>query len=101
MISYMLRAAVLAVMAALAACAATAPPPATQVSAARFGQAVVPGHTSKAELLAALGPTRRVVFESGYETWLYVAPAGSDAYVEFVVLIGPDGLVRKTRKRAP
>lgn len=101
MTSTMLRAAVMAAMAALAACAATVPPPATQVSAARFEQAVVPGRTSKAELLAALGPTRRVVFDSGYETWLYVAPAGSAAYVEFVVLIGPDGLVKKTRQRAP
>ena len=96
-----LRAAVLAAMAALSACAATAPPPATQVSAARFGQAVVPGHTSKAELLAALGPTRRVAFDSGHEVWLYVEPAGSGRYLEFVVLIGPDGMVKKTRRRAP
>lgn len=101
MSSRRLRAAVLAAMAALAACAATVPPPATPVSAARFEQAVVPGQTSKAELLAALGPTRTVVFDSGYEAWLYVAPAGPERYVEFVVLIGPDGVVKKTRQRAP
>lgn len=101
MSSHSLRAAVLAAVAALAACAATVPPPATQVSPARFGQAVVPGQTSKAELLAALGPTRRVMFDSGYEAWLYVAPAGSADYLEFVVLIGPDGLVIKTRQRTP
>lgn len=101
MSSGILRAAVLAAMAALSACAATVPPPATLVSAARFDQAAVPGRTSKAELLAALGPTRTVVFDSGYEAWLYVAPAGSAAFVEFIVLVGPDGVVRKTRQRAP
>ena len=57
------RATTLLAAAMLAACAATPPPPATLVQAARFSQAVVPGQTTKAELLAALGPTRSVVFE--------------------------------------
>lgn len=95
------RATALLAAATLASCAATPPPPATVVQAARFGQAVIPGRTTKAELLAALGPTRSVVFDSGYETWLYVTPAGPDRFVEFVVLLGPDGVVKKTRQRDP
>lgn len=85
----------------LSACASTEPAPATLVSAAGFGASVVPGTTTKAALLATLGPTRSIVFDSGYETWLYVAPLGSERYREFVVLIGPDGVVRKTRERSP
>ncbi|MGZ8291437.1 MAG: hypothetical protein ACXWVG_00200 [Telluria sp.] len=96
-----LRAFVLAPATALAACAATPPPPATQVLPARLEQAAVPGQTSKAQQLAALGPTRAGVFDSGYEAWLYVAPAGADRYTEFVVLIGPDGVVKKIRQRVP
>lgn len=85
----------------LASCAATQPPPATLVSASGFASSVVPGKTTRAGLLAALGPTRSVVFDSGYEAWLYVAPAGPERYREFVVLIGPDGVVKKTRQRSP
>ena len=85
----------------LVACAATAPPPATLVSATGFASSVVPGKTTKAGLLATHGPTRSVVFDSGYETWLYVAALGSERYLEFVVLIGPDGVVKKTRQRSP
>ena len=96
------RAAALALAAMLlASCAATAPPPATLVSAAGFASSVVPGKTTRAGLLASLGPTRSVAFASGYETWLYVAPLGAERYLEFVVLIGPDGVVKKTRQRSP
>lgn len=84
----------------LAACAATEPPPATLVSATGFASSVAPGTTTRAGLLATLGPTRSVVFDSGYESWLYVAPLGSGRYREFVVLIGPDGVVKKTRQRS-
>jgi hypothetical protein len=85
----------------LAACASAPPPPGTVVTPARFAQAAVPGVTTKAELAAALGPTKSVVFDSGYEAWLYLSPAGADRYTEFVVLVGPDGVVRKTRRRDP
>lgn len=85
----------------LAACASAPPPPGTQVAAARFSQVVVPGVTTKVELAAALGRTRAVVFDSGYEAWLYLSPAGADRYTELVVLVGPDGVVRKTRRRDP
>jgi hypothetical protein len=85
----------------LAGCASAPAPPGNLVTAARFTQAVIPGVTTKAELAAALGPTKTVAFDSGFETWLYLAPAGADRYTEFVVLVGPDGVVKKTRRRDP
>ena len=83
-----------------AACATAPPPPGSQVSEAALSSAVVPGQTTRAALLAALGQTRHIVFDSGYETWLYQVPAEAGRYSEYVVLIGPDGIVRKTRRRA-
>lgn len=85
----------------LAGCATTPAPPGTQVAAARLQQAVVPGMTTKAQLLAAFGPTKSVVFDSGYEAWVYQSPAGNGRFSEFVVLINPAGVVTKTRTRPP
>lgn len=88
--------------AALAAgCATTAATPGTQVAAERLAAAIVPGRTTKAELLATFGKTKSVVFDSAYEAWLYQSPAGGGRFSEFVVLIDPSGVVAKTRQRAP
>jgi hypothetical protein len=62
---------------------------------------VVPGRTTKAGLLATFGATKAVVFDSGYEAWLYQSPAPAGQFSEFVILLGPDGVVRKARQRAP
>jgi hypothetical protein len=86
---------------ALAGCATAPPPPGVLVAPERFAQAVVAGVTTKAQLAAALGRTKAVVFDSGYEAWLYQWPAGTGRYTELVVLVGPDGIVRKTRRRDP
>jgi hypothetical protein len=85
----------------LAGCATQAPQPGTVVAADRFGQLVVPGRTTRAELLAAFGPTKSVVFDSGYETWLYSASAGGGRSEELVLLLDHDGIVRKLRRRPP
>jgi len=91
-----------AVLAALVAgCAAQAPQPGTVVAADRFSQLVVPGRTTRAELLAAFGPTRSVNFDSGYQAWLYAAPAGGGRSEELVLLLDRDGIVRKMRRRPP
>jgi hypothetical protein len=86
---------------ALAGCAGTAVPPGTQAPGERLAQTVVPGRTTKAELLATFGATKNVVFDSGYEAWVYQSPAGGGRFSEFVVLIDPAGVVQKTRQRAP
>lgn len=81
----------------LAGCATSSAPPGTQVPAERLQQAVVPGTTTRAQLLAAFGPTKRVVFDSGYEAWLYQSRSGAGRFSEFVILINPAGIVAKTR----
>lgn len=84
----------------LAGCATGPAPSGTQVAAERLQQSIIPGATTKAQLLAAFGPTRNVVFDSGYEAWVYQSPAGGGRFSEFVVLINRDGVVTKTRTRA-
>ena len=69
--------------------------------AERLQQTVVAGQTTKAQLLAAFGPTKNVRFDSGFETWVYQSPAANGQFAEFVVLIDPAGVVAKTRTRAP
>lgn len=91
-----------AIVIALAGCASQpAAPPGAQVAAERLQQTVVAAQTTKAQLLAAFGPTRTVRFDSGVEVWVYQSPAGGGRFAEFVVLIDPSGIVRKTRIRAP
>lgn len=85
----------------LTGCATRAPQPGTSVAETRFDQLVVPGRTTRAELLAAFGPTKTVVFDSGMETWLYTAPAPGGRSMELVLLVGRDGIVHKMRKRPP
>lgn len=90
----------LMIAALLSACATRPPEPGTSVAESRFDQWVVPGRTTRAELLAAFGPTRTVRFDSGMETWLYTAPVAG-GHTELVLLLGRDGIVQKTRKRPP
>ena len=84
-----------------AGCATQAPQPGTSVAENRFDGLVVPGRTTRAELLAAFGPTKTVVFDSGMEAWLYTAPAPGGRSTELVLLVGSDGIVHRMRKRRP
>ncbi|TFW20786.1 hypothetical protein E4L96_09780 [Massilia arenosa] len=83
----------------LAGCA-TQQPEVRSVPETTLVQALQPGVTTKAQAAAALAPEKKVAFDSGYETWLYhyATPAGAG---EYVALFGPDGVLRKTRKREP
>lgn len=86
----------------LAGCATgSAAPPGSQVAAERIAATVVPGRTTRAELLAAFGPTKSIAFDSGYEVWVYQSPAGGGRFAETVILIDPQGVVAKTRQRPP
>ncbi|NHZ93730.1 hypothetical protein F2P45_32735 [Massilia sp. CCM 8733] len=90
---------VLASALVLAACAhAPEAPPGTRVTAEQV-RAIRPGASSRASLLATLGPTRKVGFESGVETWLYQMPVPG-GFDEIVVLLDAQGVVRKLRRRA-
>ena len=92
---------VLAILTAslLGGCVSTPPPPGRQIAQATLEQAVIPGQTTKANLLATLGPTQHMVFDSGFEAWLYQASGAHGRLAEFVVLIDPAGVVSKTRLR--
>jgi hypothetical protein len=86
----------------LAGCATTpAAPPGTVVQNETIEQAVQPGVTTRAMLLARFGATTSIRFDSGYEVWRYlvVAPAGA-GFGEYVIVLDPRGVVAKAR-RAP
>lgn len=85
----------------LAGCATNTPEPGKVIAQDRFASLVVPGRTTKAELLAAFGPTKTVVFDSGYESWLYESAAPGGRHTELVLLLDRDGIVRKLRSRPP
>lgn len=85
----------------LGGCATGSKEPGKIVAEDRFAQTVVPGRTTRAELLAAFGPTKSVVFDSGYEAWLYEANAGAGRHTELVLLLDRAGVVRKMRRRPP
>ena len=72
------------------------------MSGQQAAAAVAIGQSTKADVLAALGPATSIRFDSGYEVWVYRgrplrAPATG---AEFVVLFAPSGTVQKTRLRS-
>lgn len=85
----------------LAACAAPPLPPGTQADEARIARAVVPGQSTRESVRAALGATRSIAFDSGFEVWLYQIPKGGGLFSEYVILFDRNGVVSKTRQRAP
>ncbi|MDL2356477.1 MAG: hypothetical protein QFF03_14585 [Pseudomonadota bacterium] len=96
----MMRAAVLLAL-ALAGCAiAPAAPPGTVLADAGAAQAIAPGLTTRAMLLARYGATTMVRFDSGVEVWRYLTPAAGGAYGELVIVLDPRGIVAQLR-RAP
>jgi hypothetical protein len=82
-------------------CATAPEEPGKTVAEDRFAQLVAPGRTTRADLLAAFGPTKTVVFDSGYETWLYESDAGGGRRTELVLLLDRAGVVQKMRRRPP
>ena len=112
-----------------AAIAGCATPPASNPSAVvtsrgakllpadKVKDAIAVGRSTKADVLAALGKTLAIRFDSGYEVWLYqlaedprlsTAPgqraarsdkSPADASAELVILFEPSGVVAKTRVR--
>ena len=71
------------------------------ISMQNASHTVVVGKTSKADVLAALGPATVINFDSGFEVWVYRAKSRepAEAKAEFVILFAPDGIVKKTRLR--
>ena len=122
---------VFALCACVAGCAAPGAPPvrtgtaaANTISDGNARDAIIIGKSTKAEVIAALGKTTVVSFDSGFEVWVYriigervvgetsaktswverILHAGSETgttrgNTEFVVLFAPSGVVAKTRVR--
>jgi hypothetical protein len=80
------------------------------VTAERARDAVTIGRSTRADVLAALGPASIVRFDSGYEVWVYRLArsrpvradpdkAAPEPRGEFVILFAPAGLATKVRWR--
>ena len=71
--------------------------PAMSIQAANASIAI--GTSTRAEVLAALGPASVVKFDSGYEVWVYrgKSPNTATKPAELVILFAPSGVVKKTR----
>jgi len=77
---------------------------ATPVPARAAEGGIIVGKSTKADVLAALGKTTSIHFDSGYEVWVYSltrepSVQGDKGRAEFVVLFSPAGVVTKTRIR--
>lgn len=104
---------------AVPASAVVARPRTNIVAADEVKDAVAIDKSTRADVVAALGETLVIRFDTGYEVWVYrlakdaraqgatarrAAPAASDKAkpdtgAEFVILFAPSGLVAKTRIR--
>ena len=71
------------------------------VSMQNAGDTIVVGKTSKADVMAALGPATVIQFNSGFEVWVYreKSRTAPEKKPEVVILFAPDGIVKKTRLR--
>ena len=89
------------------------------IPADRMKDVVAIGKSTKADVIASLGETLVIRFDTGYEVWVYrlandtlakalptprIARTGSEKAwprtpAEFVILFAPSGLVAKTRIR--
>ncbi len=71
----------------------------TAVSARDAGSSITLGKSTKADVIAALGKTAAIGFDSGYEVWVYRVAGDASGKAEFVVLFAPSGVVTKIRTR--
>ncbi|MFZ6646034.1 hypothetical protein ACO0LO_09975 [Undibacterium sp. TJN25] len=98
-----------ACLACMAGCA-TSPPPRADIThiAPAATQSLVTVGQNKADVIATLGKTKTLRFDSGVEVWVYYysdpgagirQPPQADGNAEFIVLFSPSGKVLKTRIR--
>ena len=71
----------------------------TTVSVQNTKDAITVGKSTRADVIAALGKTTVVSFDSGFEVWVYKYKGDLPGKNEFVVLFAPSGVVAKTRIR--
>lgn len=86
----------LAIVALLLAGCASTPEEIRTVPLDALSLRIVAGQTTREQARALAEPALRIVFDSGYEAWLYHYPAPAGVG-EYVVLFAPTGIVHKTR----
>lgn len=64
---------------------------------------IIPGKSTRRDVSVALGTATVVVFDSGFEVWVYREKLQKNTAdnAELVVLFAPSGIVTKTRVRSP
>jgi hypothetical protein len=95
-----------AFIACVSGCAAPAAP-FTAITAPAAREIIIIGKSTKSDVLAALGKTTAIRFDSGYEVWVYqiaddvalISSWRKAGPTEFVILFAPSGVVAKTRTR--
>jgi hypothetical protein len=80
----------------LAGCASAPQEAIRTVPLDALSQHIVAGQGTREQARALAEPAQRIVFDSGYEAWLYHYPAPG-GIGEYVVLFAPSGIVHKTR----
>lgn len=95
---------VYAFCACVTGCAVPSASTVTTILADNAKDAITIGKSTKTDVIAALGKTTVISFDSGFEVWVYQftgdTPAkGTLGKAEFVVLFAPSGVVTKTRIR--
>ena len=82
----------------LAACSGTRALQASKsVPQATLEQTVQVGSSTREQVRAALGDSTSIRFDSGNEVWMYTYPAAG-AGGEYLIMFGPDGVVKKVRR---
>lgn len=83
----------------LSACSGTRALQASKsVPQATLEQTVQVGSSTREQVRAALGESTSIRFDSGNEVWMYTYPAAAGAGGEYLILFGPDGVVKKVRR---
>lgn len=99
-----------AICAWLAGCATTGETPgatltkATAVPERAASAGILIGKSTKADVIAALGRTTAITFDTGFEVWVYhlaggIASRAQAGKTELVLLFAPSGVLAKTRVR--
>ena len=90
---------ILPLLLSLAACSGTRALQASKsVPQATLEQTVQPGSSTREQVRAALGDSTSIRFDNGNEVWMYTYPATNGTGGEYLILFGPDGVVKKVRR---
>ncbi len=92
-------------MATLSGCASPGKPAFSDPALTMQGasERIVPGQSTRADVVSALGRAAVITFDSGFEVWAYrsASPGAQRIDTELVILLDRSGMVTKMRLRLP